>query len=182
MEIRPAWSCFSFPCKHPQRSRELDPEPPAQQHPQPSPTLSIRVPKTATSLRSGEREKKQGCGGRNGVKKSKGSPSFRKVSFPLPPQWIKGSGALCPPVGKERLSQALETAGPAIAGTCGAFSFTDFQSGAIKMSLCSLQLTCKLQPSTSERSGQLKRQSAEKYITKALQMGTGSLENKGKAC
>lgn len=50
------------------------------------------------------------------------------------------------------------------------------------MPLCSLQLTCKPQPSTSERSEQLKRQSAEKYITKAVQMDTGSLENKGNMC
>ena len=141
--------------------------------------------KTATALKSGEREKQQDCVWAERGEKEQRQPKFQKRLPPSPSQWIKDSRAVCLPVGKEHLSQAPETAGPAsaaIAGTCRAFSFTDFQSGAIKMLLCSLQLTCKPQPGTSERSEQLKRQSAEKYITKALQMGTGSLENKGNSC
>lgn len=79
--------------------------------------------------------------GGKGLPQSKGSLCFRKDSLLLPCNEFKTPELL---VGKDHLSQAPETAGlalAAVAGTCRAFSFTNFQFGAIKMPLCSLQLT-----------------------------------------
>jgi len=107
----------------------------------------------------------------------------QKYPLSSPSQRIKDSRAGCP-VGKEYPSWAPRDCkahfGCNIWNLRSLF-FHHFQSGAIKMPLCSLQLTYKPQPGTSERSEQLKRQSAEKYITKTSQMDTGSLENKGNA-
>lgn len=168
--------------QHQQRSQQLSLGPPAQQHLQPSPTLHIRVPKIATLLKS-EKSSRNVCG-REGVKRSKGSRNFRKDTFPPLPNGLK-----TPELSACRWERSIDhrhqicrVCSAAVAGTCRAFSFTDFQSGATKILLCSLQLTCKPQPGTSETSEQLNRQSAKKYIAKTLQMGTGSLKNKGNAC
>lgn len=99
----------------------------------PAPRCTFGCRKQLHRSRAESKKSSRTVCGRKGVKRSKGSLSFGVSASP--PQWIKDSRAVCPPVGKEHLSQAPETAGPAlaaIAGTCGAFSFMVFQSGAIK--------------------------------------------------
>lgn len=74
------------PCEHLQQSQQLSQGPPGQQHPQPGSMLHTGVPKTATALKSGEREKQQDCVWEERDEKDQKQPKFQKRLPPSPSQ------------------------------------------------------------------------------------------------
>lgn len=105
----------------------LQPGPAALPHATPAakPAAEPRAPRTAAptaqphaahraaenSYVTQESEKWQDCVWEGRGEKEQSQPEFQKRLPPSPAQWVKGSRAVCLPVGEEHRSQAPETAG-----------------------------------------------------------------------